>query len=153
MKALHAVPMAVHTHTFRGVVPSIADLPETGELGDAFYVSDEGHYAWTAENNWVLVVVPDQTIHSVFGIERHLLDFEGVQVLLRIPLQQPVYGAYPYEYPVQDSEPVSALVQRIQTAWPGIEAAVLDGRSGWSHAGGLTMGQLRNSYLMSRCPQ
>lgn len=153
MNHADATAMAIHGHTFRGVVPSIADLPETGEVGHCFHVGEEGHYVWTTQNVWSLVAALDQTIHSVFGIERYLLNFEGVQVLLRVPLQQPIYGAYPYEYPVQDSELVSVLVQRLQTTWPGIETAVLDGRSGWAHTPNMTMGQLRNSYLMSRSPE
>jgi hypothetical protein len=92
-------------------------------------------------------------VRMPLSAERYLQRFEGVRVLFRVPVEQEMRGSYEYVHPLQDSDSVGALEQRVRESFPGVCFSILDGRSSIPLTCIRTMGQLRNTYEHSRrCP-
>lgn len=139
--------------TFRGLCDTSEELPVVAEPGDVFGVGDAA-YVYTERGTWDLMSpMDDSDTAMVSTVEQTLSKFEGVTIMLRLASYSRIKSAYPYPHPVRDCEPVGELRKRLETTWPGCDFEIMDGRSIWDHTHCMTMGQLRNSYLMSRTPE
>lgn len=145
-----ALMRALHGQTYRGSVDSPARLPDVGEVGDIWVVGDQT-WIWSLRGSWVVMEIPETD--SIINIEWKISAFEGVMIMFRKPGYERAAKNYPFAEPVQDCEPIDVLRKRLATMWPGYEFEIMDGRSRWDHTHCKTMGQLRNSYLMSRSPE
>lgn len=140
----------VFCNTYEGQLDSIADLPKTATIGTMYQIGEET-WVWSTSGHWVCMMAIETD--TVINIERAISAFEGVLIVFRRPGYDRMTKGYTFAQPVHDSEPVDVLRKRLADTWLNCEFEIMDGRSRWDHTLCKTMGQLRNSYLMSRSPE